>query len=61
MNGVMQFARTLRWYVRQFTGEDKWDEYLAECAAVGDRPVTRREFEHQRDHQREHAPGARCC
>ena len=32
MNGVMQLARTLRWYVRQFTGEAKWDEYVAECA-----------------------------
>ena len=61
MNGVMRFACMLRWYVRQFTGEAKWDEYVAECAAVGERPMTRREFEHRRDHQREHAPGARCC
>ena len=61
MNGVMRFARMLRWYVRQFTGEANWDEYVAECAAVGERPMTRREFERRRDHQREHAPGARCC
>lgn len=61
MNAVRQFARTLRWYVRQFTGEAKWDEYVAECATTGAQPVPRREFEHRRDHQREHSPRARCC
>jgi hypothetical protein len=51
----------VRWYVRQLTGEGKWDEYVATCAAAGERPMSRREFERRRDHEREHAPGARCC
>ncbi|MFC7359376.1 YbdD/YjiX family protein [Nocardioides astragali] len=61
MNGITRIARTLHWYVRQFTGEAKWDEYVAECATTGERPMTRREFEHRRDHQREHSPRAQCC
>ncbi|WP_107772759.1 CstA-like transporter-associated (seleno)protein [Nocardioides sediminis] len=61
MNAVRRAATALRWYVRQLTGEGKWDEYVATCAATGERPVSRREFERRRDHEREHAPGARCC
>lgn len=61
MDKVLEVARTLRWYVRQLTGEGKWDEYVAECEAFGEPPMSRREFERRRDHEREHAPGARCC
>jgi uncharacterized short protein YbdD (DUF466 family) len=61
MDAVVRAARGLRWYVRQLTGEAKWDEYVAECAAFGEPPMSRREFERRRDHEREHAPGARCC
>ena len=61
MDKVLEVARTLRWYVRQLTGEGKWDEYVAECEAFGELPMSRREFERRRDHEREHAPGARCC
>ena len=61
MSAVRDAARALRWYVRQLTGEAKWDEYVAECAAFGDPPMSRREFERLRDHEREHAAGGRCC
>lgn len=61
MRSVIEAGRTLRWYVRQLTGEAKWDDYVAECAALGTRPMSRREFERRRDHEREHQPGARCC
>jgi uncharacterized short protein YbdD (DUF466 family) len=61
MDTVLEVARTLRWYVRQLTGEGKWDEYVAECESLGEPPMSRREFERRRDHEREHAPGARCC
>ena len=61
MNAVAYLARTLRWYVRQLTGEAKWDEYVAECAAFGEPPMSRREFERRRDHDREHLPSGRCC
>ena len=61
MTAVLNVARTLRWYVRQLTGESKWDEYVAECSAFGAPPMSRREFERQRDHEREHEPHGRCC
>ncbi|HXH77474.1 YbdD/YjiX family protein [Nocardioides sp.] len=61
MTAVLRAARTLRWYVRQLTGEAKWDEYVGECSACGDLPMSRREFERQRDHEREHSSSARCC
>lgn len=61
MSAVKRAATSLRWYVRQLTGEAKWDEYVDACAVSGEPPMPRREFERRRDHEREHAPGARCC
>ena len=61
MSSLMAVARALRWYVRQFTGEGKWDEYASECATHGNAPMSRREFERRRDHEREHSARARCC
>jgi len=61
MTVVRDVARTLRWYVRELTGEAKWDDYLADCAARGDLPIPRRQFERRRDQEREHLPGGRCC
>ncbi len=58
---VLGVGRTLRWYVRQLTGESKWDDYVEECATFGEEPMSRREFERLRDHEREHLPGGRCC
>lgn len=51
----------LRWYLREFTGESRWDDYLARCARDGREPMSRRDFERERDHQREHAARGRCC
>jgi len=51
----------LRWYLREFTGESRWDDYLARCARDGSEPMSRRDFERERDHQREHAARGRCC
>ena len=61
MGPVIRAGRALRWYVRQLTGEAKWDEYLARCQARGDEPTTRRAFERHRDEHRESNPQARCC
>ena len=61
MTAILEVARKLRWYVRELTGEAKWDDYVAECAAFGEQPMPRREFERLRDHEREHQPGGRCC
>jgi hypothetical protein len=51
----------VRRLLREFTGEARWDDYLARCAREGVEPATRREFERHRADQVAHAPMARCC
>jgi hypothetical protein len=60
-DAVLQAAHGLRWYVRQATGEAKWDEYVDACRARGDVPLSRREFERHRADHRERNPQSRCC
>ena len=62
MTSVLTSAwRDLRWYLKEVTGESKWDEYVARCAAEGVPPMSRRAFErHRADHQ-ERDPRSRCC
>jgi hypothetical protein len=61
MSAVRRAWAGLRWYVREATGEARWDEYVAACAAEGREPVARREFERHRDEHRERAGRSRCC
>ena len=58
---VLRTGRAVRWYVRQATGEAKWDEYVDRCRTQGVDPMTRREFERHRSDHRESDPQARCC
>ena len=37
---MLRAGRGLRWYVRQATGEAKWDEYVETCRAQGAEPMT---------------------
>ena len=60
-SAVLRAARGVRWYVRQATGEAKWDEYVARCAREGTQPMTRRAFERHRDDHREQGTQGRCC
>jgi hypothetical protein len=60
-DALLRAGRGLRWYVRQATGEAKWDDYLATCAAEGSTPMSRREFERRRADHREAHPQSRCC
>ncbi|SDD15216.1 Protein of unknown function [Geodermatophilus telluris] len=53
--------RGVRWYLREWSGEARWDDYLEHCAAHGHRPVSRREFERRRADERERTPVSRCC
>lgn len=57
----MSRMAALRRLVREFTGEARWDDYLAACRRDGVEPATRREFERHRAEQVAHAPMARCC
>ena len=58
---VVSAGRGLRWYLRQVTGEAKWDEYVDRCACAGTTPMSRREFERHRSQHREDHPQSRCC
>jgi uncharacterized short protein YbdD (DUF466 family) len=53
--------RGLRWYVREFTGEARWDDYLQHCAQHEHAPMSRREFERRRADAMERTPVSRCC
>lgn len=61
MRTVVRGWQGLCWYLRQFSGESRWDDYLVACERDGVTPTTRREFERHRAEQVEHAPMARCC
>jgi uncharacterized short protein YbdD (DUF466 family) len=56
-------ARGLRWYLREVTGESAYDAYVTRARrAHPDCPVpSRREFERDRQDQRDVRPGQRCC
>lgn len=53
--------RGVRWYLREFTGEARWDEHLRHCAEHGHAPLTRREFERMRSAVAEQHAVNRCC
>lgn len=58
---ALRAGHGIRWYLRQVTGEGKWDEYLERCLNNDVEPVSRRDFErHRADHQ-ERCTRARCC
>jgi hypothetical protein len=64
MSVVDSLARARRgvlWYLREFTGEARWDDYLARCAREGVEPVSRRAFERHRADHRETSVEGRCC
>ena len=58
---LVRAGRGLRWYLRQVSGEGKWDEYVEHCARDGEAPMSRRAFERHRAQHREDHPQSRCC
>ena len=58
---VLRAGRGLRWYLRQVTGEAKWDEYVKRCARDATPPMSRRAFERHRSEHREAGTSSRCC
>ena len=58
---VGRAGRGVRWYLREFTGEARWDDYVRHCAEHGHAPMTRREFERRRADAAEKNPISRCC
>lgn len=60
-SSALKVGRGIRWYLRQVTGEAKWDEYLERCRNDGVEPTSRRDFERHRTAHNEKSPRARCC
>jgi hypothetical protein len=60
-DAVLRAGRGVRWYLREWSGEARWDDYLSECAEHGHAPVSRREFERRRAAALEKTPVSRCC
>jgi hypothetical protein len=58
---ALRAGRGVLWYLRQATGEAKWDRYLAEATSQGVEPMSRRDFERHRSEHSEKSPPARCC
>lgn len=54
-------GRGIFWYLKQVTGEAKWDEYLERCRRDGVEPTSRRDFERHRAAHMENNSRARCC
>ena len=58
---LLRAGRGIHWYVKQLTGEAKWDEYLDRYRRQGAEPMSRRDFERHRAEHQENNPQARCC
>jgi len=58
---ALSAGRGIRWYLRQLTGEAKWDEYLERARHERIAPMSRRDFERHRSEHSEKNPRARCC
>jgi hypothetical protein len=58
---ALKVRRGIGWYLKQLTGEAKWDKYLQRCGNDGVEPMSRRDFERHRTEHMEKHPQARCC
>ena len=58
---ALKAGRGIRWYLKQATGEAKWDEYLDRCRNENVEPMSRRDFERHRSEHKENNPQSRCC
>ena len=58
---VLRIGRGILWYLKQSTGEAKWDEYLERCRHDGAEPISRKDFERHRAEHKARNPQVRCC
>lgn len=58
---VLRAGAGIRWYLRQISGEAKWDEYLERARKDNVTPMSRRDFERHRSSHQEGSSRARCC
>lgn len=58
---IVKAGRGIRWYLKQATGEAKWDDYLDHCSNERVAPMSRGDFERHRAEHKESNPQSRCC
>jgi uncharacterized short protein YbdD (DUF466 family) len=60
---LKQAITGVRWYLREVSGESGYDRYVEHMRREHpDQPVmSRRDYERQRQRQRDENPRARCC
>lgn len=51
----------VRWYLKEVSGEARWERYLATCSTEGRAPMSRAAYERHRADHREHSTSGRCC
>ena len=61
LDALRRSGRGVWWYLREVTGEARWDEYVARCRLEGCEPMSRRAYERHRAEHRERTPRSRCC
>lgn len=61
MSPAARLAGGLRWYLREISGEARYDRYAAQCRAAGHEPPSRSAYERARADRRERHPEGRCC
>jgi uncharacterized short protein YbdD (DUF466 family) len=61
MAPALNAGRWIRWYLKQISGEAKWDEYLEQASNEDVVPMSRRDFERHRSEHKESNPQVRCC
>ena len=57
---AQRIGHGIRWFLKQSTGEAKWDEYLERCRGEDVEPTSRRDFERHRAEHKESHPQSRC-
>ena len=61
MRRALDVAQGIRWYVKELTGESKWDQYVERCRREAVEPLSRRDFERHRSEHKENNPQSSCC
>jgi uncharacterized short protein YbdD (DUF466 family) len=58
---VTRAGRGVRWYLREWSGEARWDRYVEDCERHGHPPMDRRAYERERADAAERTVASRCC
>jgi uncharacterized short protein YbdD (DUF466 family) len=58
---MRRFVLGLRAYLRDVSGDTRFDAYVDRCRAEGTEPMSRRDYERHRSDHRDAHPQGRCC